>query len=323
MSLRPQDITIAVTVFDRRRFLKQAIGSALKQTRPVRVIVVEDCGPDVEMEAYVRSEFGGAVEYIRNSTRRGIFGNLNACIEYCPTPWLSILHDDDYLDPRFVEAMVELSGHCDQAGLYFGHTEIVDAQGQRLSQQTLPPPAAPWREVPLEDMVWITPFPFPGQLIPVAPAGALGGFRETSQYCGDWELWARLTAQHGAAQTSTTVAYNRGHEGPERGSSLIYRTGKLFPLTFVQRKRIIAMIRQRGGVIKFERRSDLQRAPLPTRMLVKHAADMRPLLLAYNLRLLRLSRAPHLGYAAFQFAAACLGKRFVLACSRLWNWGLK
>ncbi len=51
-NLSAGDITIAVTVFNRRKYVKQAIASALGQTRPVRVIVVEDCGPDPGLEHY-------------------------------------------------------------------------------------------------------------------------------------------------------------------------------------------------------------------------------------------------------------------------------
>src|SRR5690242_712154 len=46
MELKPEQITIAVTVYNRRDYLPDAIQSALNQTVPVRVIVVEDCGPD-------------------------------------------------------------------------------------------------------------------------------------------------------------------------------------------------------------------------------------------------------------------------------------
>src|SRR5690348_365670 len=132
MGLTAADITIAVTVFSRRQFLKQAIGSALNQTVPVRVIVVEDCGPDAGMEAFVREEFGSRIEYFRNPSRRGLFDNWNACLDYCKTPWLSILHDDDFSAPTFVESILELSQHAPDCGLYFGQVITVDEPGKVL-----------------------------------------------------------------------------------------------------------------------------------------------------------------------------------------------
>jgi hypothetical protein len=58
IAMNPDEITIAVTVFNRRQYLKQAITSALEQTVPVRVIVVEDCGPDLTLRDFVRGLFG-------------------------------------------------------------------------------------------------------------------------------------------------------------------------------------------------------------------------------------------------------------------------
>src|SRR4051812_46766208 len=109
MELRAEHITIAVTVFSRRDFVRDAIRSALAQTVPVRVIVVEDCGPDAGMREFITAEFGDRIQYFRNPKNRGLFDNWNACLEYCQTPWLSILHDDDLLHPHFVATMLALA----------------------------------------------------------------------------------------------------------------------------------------------------------------------------------------------------------------------
>src|SRR5438105_9684751 len=110
-SLSPKDITIAITVYDRRDHISQAIRSALAQRcqEPLRVIVVEDCGPDTGLRDSVLSEFGSQIAYYRNQRRRGLFDNWNACLEACATPWLCILHDDDLLEPSFIESMIELA----------------------------------------------------------------------------------------------------------------------------------------------------------------------------------------------------------------------
>ena len=55
--LNPSDLTIAVTVFSRRDYILEAVRSALNQTVPVKVIVVEDCGPDVTLRDFVLKEF--------------------------------------------------------------------------------------------------------------------------------------------------------------------------------------------------------------------------------------------------------------------------
>ena len=123
------------------------------------------------MEGFVRQQFGTRIEYLRNSKRRGLFGNWNACLDYCRTPWISILHDDDYVAPGFVEAMVELNRKAPHCGLYFGQTTLVDEAGKALRPARAPMTAA-WRPVELTDVIDTTPFPFPGQLFQVAQARA-------------------------------------------------------------------------------------------------------------------------------------------------------
>jgi len=46
MSISADQISIAITVYDRRPYLVQAVERALNQPVPVKVMVGEDCGPD-------------------------------------------------------------------------------------------------------------------------------------------------------------------------------------------------------------------------------------------------------------------------------------
>jgi len=317
VNLLARQITIAVTVFNRRRYIGQAVASALNQTVPVHVMVVEDCGPDQGLEAFVRTEFGSRIDYIRNPRRRGLFGNWNACLEYCRTPWMSILHDDDALAPVFVEAMIDLSGHLPECGLYYGTTEFMDAEGQPVDLQVYPPLQMPWRKVELGETLRTTPFPFPGHLFRVDYARALGGFREGSQFCGDWEMWSNLIARHGAAQTRTTVAYNRSHTSPERGCTGIDRNGRLRPLVFVQQKRVLRMLREAGVATRFERARFLKEAPMSVSYLLQHGARLPERILRYNVGLMLRSPPPSVPYAVFQTFTRGLGLPFVRTASRL------
>jgi len=318
MSLSAAQITIAVTVYNRRQFLKQAIASALNQTTPVRVIVVEDCGPDATLEKFVKDEFGPKIEYIKNPRRRGLFGNWNACMEVCATEWLSILHDDDYLAPEFAEAMMELAGRAPGRTLYFGQTIIVDEKGQPTAENPLRPVQGPWQQIGLPDILYLTPFPFPGQLFKASAAKEVGGFRESSYFCGDWEMWAKLIARKGAAQTAKVVAYKRGHDLWDKGTNAVVRSGRHSPTSFVQQKRILALL-PANARISFDRAAYQIRNPMSVRFLLRYGASLRPHLLVYHVRLLLLSRPPHWRYAAYQQCARIGRSGFVLWTSKLWN----
>jgi len=319
MSLAANEITIAVTVYSRREFLKQSIESALGQTVPVRVMVVEDCGPDAGLEAYVRQEFGSRVDYFRSPRRRGIFGNWNTCIERCPTRWLSILHDDDYLQPEFVATMLELNHQAGDRGLYFGRTIVTDTAGHPRPEWNKPPLPAPWMLVTLPEVLFVSPFSFPGQLFQVAFAQALGGFRETSLWTGEWELWAKIIAHHGGAQTDSTVAVFRDHTGWDRGTSRMYRSGKQHALTAVQCKRNLALARRLQVPSMSLEEWKRSRPAIPLRYLLYYAKYFTPLYLVYNTRRLQRGRAPNWRYAFYQAVTRLGGPPLVRLASRLWT----
>jgi glycosyltransferase involved in cell wall biosynthesis len=315
--MSPEQITIAVTVFNRRQYLKQSIGSVLAQTAPARILVMEDCGPDPGLQEYVCREFGPRLEYFRSPRNRGIFGNWNAAIERCRTPWLSILHDDDFLAPEFVAAMMELARQAPDCGLYFGRTQTVNENGDPIPGGVTPLLNVPWRRAELAETLEGPPFPFPGQLFRVDDAKALGGFRETSLFTGDWEMWSKLIARYGGAETDTLVAYNRTHFGPERGCTQITLNGTRRPLVFVQQKRVLRLMREAGAPVRFSREKFLASTPMSVSELVQFGFGFAPRVLRYNVGLLLRSPPPSVPYAAFRALTRLLGVRFVRIVSVL------
>jgi glycosyltransferase involved in cell wall biosynthesis len=317
MSLLANQITIAVTVYNRRQFIKQAVASALDQTIPVRVMVVEDCGPDPALESFVKAEFGPRIEYIRNPKRRGLFGSWNACLEYCQTKWISILHDDDFLAPEFVEAMIELESESPGCALYLGRTMFVDDRGQLSPEQDSRTVPGRWVRRDLMDILYL-PFCFAGHLFRVSDVRSVGGFRETSFMCGDWEMWAKLIDFGGAAQTSRIVAFNRSHEGWDRGSNQVARSGRHIPTTIAQHKRILALLAKKQA-LRFDRPGWQRRSPMSTRFLLRYGRTLSPRLLRYHVKLLLLSPPLHWRYGLFQNMTRVGGVGFVKLASVLWS----
>lgn len=301
MELRPEHITIAVTVFSRREFVRAAIRSALNQTLPVQVIVVEDCGPDATLREFITAEFGDRIRYFRNPKNRGLFDNWNACLDYCQTPWLSILHDDDLLQPNFVETMVALAGKAPQRALYFGRAAHLAEDGKIYPAPAVAWPDG-WQDLDVIEFADECSVLFPGQLFRVADARAVGGFRTGSYFTGDWDMWFRLALRFGVARTATEVAINRSHYGADRGTSRVERMGWKWALDNAQRKRNLALLRQEKGVnIPFDRTKLLKASPIPSRLLLRYGSGFSRRMLAYNAWLFTHSTPPHAGYAALQW----------------------
>lgn len=309
--MNQHEITIAVTVYSRRDFILKAIGSALAQSVPVKVIVIEDCSPDPALRDYVLKEFGGKIEYFRNPKNRGLFDNWNACIENCRTPWLSILHDDDLLLPNFVETMLDLAKSAPGRSFYHGLTSTVDRMGSVIS--TASADWNGWRELDLVEMAdqdFI--LMFPGNLFSVETAKQIGGVDPNSYYTGDWDFWFRLALQGGGAQSANVIAQVRGFQGAERESTRVDRAGWRWALENAQRKRNLALLAKSKGIrVQFDRTKHLKGRPIPSRVLLYNARHYSNRILKYNAWLFTHSRPPHFRYAILQNLVRLLGPRIL------------
>lgn len=296
-----------------------AIQSALDQTIPVKVIVVEDCGTDPGMKNFITERFGDQITYLRNPKNRGLFDNWNACMEYCRTPWLSILHDDDVLRPAFIKTMLALVREVPAHSLYFGRSGFI--VGDRTIHSEAPVSwQNNWHEVDLLEFAERCTVLFPGQLFRVADAQASGCFRPISYWTGDWDMWFKLAERGGLAQTATEVSLVRLHNEMDRGASRVERMGWKWALDNVQRKRNLGLLkRERGIDIPFDRDKLLKVNPIPTRYLLRFAQDLSPRLLAYNTWLYLKSTPPHQGYAAMQSLVRLTGPKGLRVLSKLWN----
>ena len=311
MELRAADITIAITVYSRRDYVCDAIRSALAQTVPVKVIVVEDCGPDPTLRAFIQAEFGDRITYYRNPTNRGLFDNWHACMEYSQTPWLSILHDDDMLRPGFIETILGMARQAPDRGLYFGRHLRLQEDGKIYS----PRPVnwrKEWQDIDLNRLMDECFLLFPGQLFRIADARKIGGFRTNSHFTGDWDMWFRMTLEFGGAQSAKELAIVRTHDGIDRGTSVVFRKGWKWALDNVQRKRNLAHWRQKKKTtLKFDRTKLLGESPIATRELLPYARNCTRRMLAYNWWLFTRSKPPHFTYAVFQLAAKICGPNFL------------
>ncbi len=318
MSLRAEDITIAVTVYDRRDYVLQAVDSALAQTMEVKVMVVEDCGPDPGLRDFILQRFAGRIEYSRNAGNRGLFDNWNACLEYCRTPWCSILHDDDYLYPHFIETMLALAQQSPGHGLYYGRIDRLLPDGTRQPPE---PVSWTWRglesDAAVRQLADESMLGYPGNLIRVADAQSVGGFNKHSLFTGDWDMWMRLALHCGGAETATAVAVGRCHEDAGRASSRITRKGWKWVLDNVQRKRNRHLLREKKGmVVPFDRTWSVRREPIPLRQMLTRSHGFSRRLLGYNWWLLTQSNPPHWSYALAQLALRWSGPQGLRFASR-------
>ena len=127
-------VSILIPTFNRRRYVAQALASALRQTYPsIEVIVINDGGEDVS--DIMRSFADDRIIFIDRKQNRGKAYSLNEALSRARGKYVTYLDDDDMYYPCHVETLVNALEHNPQYGaaysdLYKTHCRI-ESDGRR------------------------------------------------------------------------------------------------------------------------------------------------------------------------------------------------
>lgn len=107
--------TIAIPTFKRPEFLAEAVASALAQRfgRPFEIIIIDNDPESLGSDDLLKRlpALGQAdMRYFVNAENIGMFGNWNRCISLARGEWITILNDDDLLDPDYLAQMFATIG---------------------------------------------------------------------------------------------------------------------------------------------------------------------------------------------------------------------
>ncbi len=127
-------ITTTIPVRNGQEFILETLESVAAQTRrPDRVVVLDNCSADSTPQI-VKDFKSLPLEFIRNPTDLGLFGNFNRCLDFASeTEYLHILHADDLIKPEYYQKMTTVLEDCPGRGLAWCLDERIDEHGKLLS----------------------------------------------------------------------------------------------------------------------------------------------------------------------------------------------
>lgn len=129
-------VTVVVPTYRRPGLLRHTLRSVVDQTFLDYEVLVCDDGGDDETRAVVESFCDERLRYHRNETNLGQALNVLTGFREAKGEFISLLHDDDLLDPTGLELLVAgLEAHPD-AAFAFGDHWIMDGAGRRLEERT-------------------------------------------------------------------------------------------------------------------------------------------------------------------------------------------
>ena len=133
--IAPRSVSIIVNNFNYERYVGAAIESALSQTRPAQVIVVDDASTDGSRG--IIAAFGDRIEAVLKTTNGGQASAMNEGLRVATGDVVIFLDSDDLLAPHAVETLLAKWRPGTAMAQY--PLTIIDANGTHLGVYPDPP----------------------------------------------------------------------------------------------------------------------------------------------------------------------------------------
>jgi glycosyltransferase involved in cell wall biosynthesis len=221
--IAPTRWTIALPTFDGSAFLEATLRSVLKQTdTDFELLVCDDGSRDTTFEI-VRQFCGNRARIIGNDSGRpfGLAGNWNRCVSEATGDWITILHQDDLLEPEFLANHRRIAEFQKTVGMIFGPVRLIDAEGSIVdtdanSDFVWPDRFVVWPPGSLSRvLVKSNPIRCPGVSFRKDLHSQLSGFDGSWKYVLDWDFWHRAGQVADVAVLSECLASQRWHPASE------------------------------------------------------------------------------------------------------------
>ncbi|MBX3468228.1 MAG: glycosyltransferase [Planctomycetes bacterium] len=203
----PPMVTVVTTLFNGRRWLREALESALGQSHPaVEVVVVDDGSTDGGAEL----ARGLGVRVI-SQANAGVAAARNRGIEVARGDFVVFLDQDDRLLPRAIEAHLETLRARPEVGWVVGRLRRIDAQGRPRGEEEAAPGG------PLDTLSLLRGRSrcggTPGRaLFPRALLRAVGGFDARHAPADDYDLFLKVSRRAPGAWVDEVVIEYRRHD---------------------------------------------------------------------------------------------------------------
>lgn len=133
-------VSVGLPVYNGERFLERAIQSMVDQTLPDWELVITDNGSE-DSTAEIARRFTDAdtrISYSRNPENLGASKNFEIAFEKTSGKYFAWLAYDDWFDPRYLEACVEVLENNEAAAMCFAEMGVADDTGKVFRTKSEP-----------------------------------------------------------------------------------------------------------------------------------------------------------------------------------------
>jgi glycosyltransferase involved in cell wall biosynthesis len=124
-------MSIAIPAYNGEKYLRQALESAMNQNRMAdEIVLIDDDSTDATAE--IARSYGDKIRYYFNDKSTGFADAWNRAVKFSSCEYVSILHQDDLLQPDFIRIMKNMVTAHPGAGHFFSACRYIDAEGTPL-----------------------------------------------------------------------------------------------------------------------------------------------------------------------------------------------
>ena len=132
-------VTCVILSRNRFEYLADAIRSAVRQTCPFERIIVSDSSSNIDesdhssLKSLVEGATGSvSVDLKIRSPENSFSENWIQSLNGTGTPWVVFFHDDDTLEPEYVETLVSLMGRHPDCSVFGVGASVIDDKSKRV-----------------------------------------------------------------------------------------------------------------------------------------------------------------------------------------------
>jgi len=234
----PGLLTVVVLTYNRKAFLAESLQALRRQTFVDFSAYILDNASDDGTEFVVQPFLTDPrFRYLRHEKNIGAVGNHNYSFGIGETPYLCITHDDDVMEPRFLETLVRVLENDRSIDLAFCNTDAIDNTGRVIKSGYFSSLFGLTRNIRCEKLDFIKKY-IRSKFNIVCPATVLrrepiltSGFRfqEKAGPGADTHFWMQLNFLDGAFHYEHEVLYRyRLHPGQDSSLSAAILSTKLY-----------------------------------------------------------------------------------------------
>jgi len=223
-------ITFGIPAYSRPELLAQALSSIAAQTTAVdyEVVICDDGPAELGVEAQAAAFPSGRCRYYRNTPPLGAVRNWNRCLTEARGTWVTILHEDDLLYPKFLSLVLPRLREG-LAAVAVGTDQGAEPEAGSMVPSPYAKASGDGRVAPVLNyrpryFLKSAMSPFPGVVLRRALVQRLGGFAEAWGPLADYEFGTVSPARgrwKSCGRAARSIGWRRasGPSGPGRECS--------------------------------------------------------------------------------------------------------